>query len=128
MKYLTSFGLNFPTENILGNMSAPVLAIFLVLSLVLLWLLRYGLLMLIGRLAVISIGFLVTMTNIYNRLKKSKNRAIVWIVLIVAMVVVAIFASCTTSHRVSQSASTFKSGDTLTTTIIYQQTGNLKKR
>lgn len=74
MKYLTSFGLNFPTENILGNMSAPVLAIFLVLSLVLLWLLRYGLLMLIGRLAVISIGFLVTMTNIYNRLKKSKKR------------------------------------------------------
>lgn len=60
--------------------------------------------------------------------KMGKNRAIVWIVLILSMVVVAIFASCTTSHRVSQSASTFKSGDTLTTTIIYQQTGNLKKR
>lgn len=60
--------------------------------------------------------------------KMNKNRAIVWIVLIVAIVVVSIFASCTTSHRVSQSASTFKSGDTLTTTIIYQQTGNLKRR
>lgn len=60
--------------------------------------------------------------------KMGKNRAIVWIVLIVAMVVVAIFASCTASHRVSQSASTFKSGDTLTTTIIYQQTGNFKRR
>lgn len=59
--------------------------------------------------------------------KMSKNRAIVWIVLIFAMVVVAIFASCTTSHMVSQSASTFKSGDTLTTTIIYQQTGKFKK-
>ena len=60
--------------------------------------------------------------------KMGKNRAIVWIVLIVSMVVVAIFASCTTSHKVSQSAATFKSGDTLTTTIIYQQTGNLKRR
>lgn len=74
MKYLTSFGLNFPTENILGNLSAPVLAIFLVLSLVLLWLLRYGLLMLTGKLAVIAIGYLVTMTNIYNRSKKSKKQ------------------------------------------------------
>lgn len=60
--------------------------------------------------------------------KMGKNRAIVWIVLIVAMVVVAIFASCATSHKVSQSASTFKSGDTLTTTIIYQQTGDFKRR
>ena len=60
--------------------------------------------------------------------KMGKNKAIVWIVLILSMVVVAIFASCTTSHRVSQSASTFKSGDTLTTTIIYQQTGNLKRQ
>jgi cytochrome c-type biogenesis protein CcmH/NrfF len=66
--------------------------------------------------------------QIGNDQKMNKNRAIVWIVLIVAMVVVAIFVSCTTSHRVSQSASTFKSGDTLTTTIIYQQTGNLRKR
>lgn len=66
--------------------------------------------------------------QIGNSQKMNKNRAIVWIVLIVAMVVVSIFASCTTSHRVSQSASTFKSGDTLITTIIYQQTGNLKKR
>lgn len=74
MKYLTSFGLNFPIVNTLENLSAPVLAIFLVLSLVLLWLLRYGLLMLIGRLAVIAIGFLVTMIDIYNRLKKSKKR------------------------------------------------------
>lgn len=60
--------------------------------------------------------------------KMGKNRAIVWIILILSMVVVAIFASCTTSHRVSQSASTFKSGDTLTTTIIYQQVGNLKRQ
>lgn len=66
--------------------------------------------------------------QIGNDKKMNKNRAIVWIVLIIAMVVVTIFASCTTSHRVSQSASTFKSGDTLTTTIIYQQTGNLKRR
>lgn len=66
--------------------------------------------------------------QIGNDSKMNKNQAIVWIVLIAAIVVVAIFASCTTSHRVSQSASTYKSGDTLTTTIIYQQTGNLKKR
>lgn len=74
MKYLTSFGLNFPTVNTLENLSAPALAIFLVVSLALLWLLRYGLLMLIGRLAVISIGYLVTMTNTYNQLKKSKEQ------------------------------------------------------
>lgn len=60
--------------------------------------------------------------------KMGKNRAIVWIVLILSMVAVTIFASCTASHRVSQSASTFKSGDTLTTTIIYQQTGKFNKR
>ena len=70
--------------------------------------------------------------NVANQIgsdqKMNKNRAIVWIVLIVAMAVVAIFASCTTSHRVSQSASTFQSGDTLTTPLIYQQTGNLKRR
>ncbi len=60
--------------------------------------------------------------------KMNKGRAVVWIVLIIAIAVVTVFASCTTSHRVSQSASTFKSGDTLTTTIIYQQTGNLKRR
>lgn len=66
--------------------------------------------------------------QISNNSKMDKNKAIVWIVLIIAMVVVAIFASCTASHRVSQSASTFNSGDTLTTTIIYQQTGNLKRR
>lgn len=60
--------------------------------------------------------------------KMNKGRAVVWIVLIIAIAVVTIFASCSTSHRVSQSASTFKSGDTLTTTIIYQQTGNFKRK
>lgn len=60
--------------------------------------------------------------------KMNKGRAVVWIVLIIAIAVVTILASCSTSHRVSQSASTFKSGDTLTTTIIYQQTGNLKRK
>jgi len=60
--------------------------------------------------------------------KMNKNKAIVWIVLIFAITAVAIFASCSTSHRVSQSASTYKSGDTLTTTIIYQQTGNFKRK
>lgn len=65
--------------------------------------------------------------QIGNDSKMNKNKAVVWIVLIVAVVVVSIFASCTASHRVSQSASTFKSGDTLTTTIIYQQTGKFRK-
>ncbi len=60
--------------------------------------------------------------------KIGKNKTIILVACIVAAVLIAIFASCTTSHRVSQSASTFKSGDTLTTTIIYQQTGNLKRR
>ena len=60
--------------------------------------------------------------------RMNKGRAVVWIILIIAIAVVTIFVSCSTSHRVSQSASTFKSGDTLTTTIIYQQTGSFKKR
>lgn len=63
-----------------------------------------------------------------SKSKMNWQRAIVWIFLIIAVATVAIFASCASTHRVSQSASTYRSGDTLTTTIIYQQTGSLKKR
>lgn len=81
MIFLTNFVLNSPIVAILENSSAPVLVIFLVLSFALLFLLRYGLLMLIGRLAVISIGFLVTTTDIYNRLKKNKKRFFLLVVM-----------------------------------------------
>lgn len=66
-------------------------------------------------------------SHLVNDSRLNKGRVIVWVCLIIALAVVAIFASCSASHRVSQSASTFKSGDTLTTTIIYHQTGKFKK-
>ena len=74
MKYLISFVLSSPIANTLENLSAPVLAIFLVLSLVLLFLLARGISTLMLRMVGILIVFLVTMTDIWPRLKKSSAR------------------------------------------------------
>lgn len=59
--------------------------------------------------------------------KVGKHRLILWIVVILALVVLGFFCSCSSSHRVMQSASTYKVGDSVVTTIIYQQSGSLKK-
>lgn len=59
--------------------------------------------------------------------KIKKRRLILWIVVILALVVLGLFCSCSSSHRVMQSASTYKAGDSVVTTIIYQQNGSLKK-
>jgi uncharacterized BrkB/YihY/UPF0761 family membrane protein len=59
--------------------------------------------------------------------KIEKRRLILWIVVILALVVLGFFCSCSSSHRVMQSASTYKAGDSVVTTIIYQQSGSLKK-
>lgn len=59
--------------------------------------------------------------------KIGKNKTIILVACIIAAVLIAIFASCSTAHKVSQSASTYRSGDTLKTTITYEQIGNFKK-
>jgi uncharacterized BrkB/YihY/UPF0761 family membrane protein len=59
--------------------------------------------------------------------KVGKHRLIPWIVVVLALVLLGFFCSCSSSHRVMQSASTYKAGDSVVTTIIYQQSGSLKK-
>lgn len=59
--------------------------------------------------------------------KVGKHRLILWIVVVLALVILGFFCSCSSSHRVMQSASTYKVGDSVVTTIIYQQNGSLKK-
>lgn len=59
--------------------------------------------------------------------KVGKRRLILWIVIVLALVTLSFVCSCSTSHRVMQSASTYKTGDSVVTTIIYQQNGSLKK-
>ena len=59
--------------------------------------------------------------------KVGKHRLILWIVIVLALVTLSFICSCSSSHRVMQSASTYKAGDSVVTTIIYQQTGSLKK-
>lgn len=59
--------------------------------------------------------------------KVGKHRLILWIVIVLALVILSFVCSCSSSHRVMQSASTFKVGDSVVTTIIYQQNGSLKK-
>ena len=59
--------------------------------------------------------------------KVGKHRLILWIVIILALVILGFICSCSSSHRVMQSASTYKAGDSVVTTIIYQQNGSLKK-
>ena len=59
--------------------------------------------------------------------KVGKHRLILWIVIVLALVILSFICSCSSSHRVMQSASTYKAGDSVVTTIIYQQNGSLKK-
>lgn len=62
-----------------------------------------------------------------TKTKIKKRRLILWIVIILALVILGFVCSCSSSHRVMQSASTYKAGDSVVTTIIYQQNGSLKK-
>lgn len=62
-----------------------------------------------------------------TKTKIEKRRLILWIVVILALVILGFFCGCSSSHRVMQSASTYKVGDSIVTTIIYQQNGSLKK-
>ena len=57
----------------------------------------------------------------------TKNKTIIAIVAIICTAMIALFASCNAKQFVSQSASTFKNGDTVVTKITYEQIGTIKK-
>lgn len=57
----------------------------------------------------------------------SKNKTIVAVIIVICATVVAVLTGCNAKQFVSQSASTFKSGDTVVTKITYEQIGTIKK-
>lgn len=57
----------------------------------------------------------------------TKNKTIVAVIAIICATVIALLASCNAKQFVSQSASTFKNGDTVVTKITYEQVGTIKK-
>lgn len=57
----------------------------------------------------------------------TRNRTIIAIVAIICATAIALLTSCHAKQFVSQSASTFKNGDTVVTKITYEQVGTIKK-
>lgn len=57
----------------------------------------------------------------------TKNKTIIAIFVIICSTMIALFTSCNAKQFVSQSASTFKKGDTVVTKITYEQVGTIKK-
>ena len=57
----------------------------------------------------------------------TRNKTVIAIVAIICATVVALLTSCNAKQFVSQSASTFKKGDTVVTKITYEQVGTIKK-
>lgn len=57
----------------------------------------------------------------------TRNKTIIAIVAVICATVIALLTSCNAKQFVSQSASTFKNGDTVTTKITYEQVGTIKK-
>lgn len=57
----------------------------------------------------------------------SKNKTIVAVIITIYAIVLALFTSCNAKQFVSQSASTFKNGDTVVTKITYEQVGTIRK-
>lgn len=58
----------------------------------------------------------------------TKNKTIIAIIAIICATMIALFTtSCNAKQFVSQSASTFKNGDTVVTKITYEQVGTIKK-
>lgn len=57
----------------------------------------------------------------------TRNKTIVAVVAIICAATIALFTSCNAKQFVSQSASTFKNGDTVVTKITYEQVGTIKK-
>lgn len=57
----------------------------------------------------------------------TRNKTIIAIIAIICATVVVLLTSCNAKQYVSQSASTFKNGDTVVTKITYEQVGTIKK-
>lgn len=57
----------------------------------------------------------------------TRNKTIVAVVMIICATAVVMLTSCNAKQFVSQSASTFKNGDTVVTKITYEQVGTIKK-
>lgn len=57
----------------------------------------------------------------------TRNKTIIAIIAIICATVIALLTSCNAKQFVSQSASTFKNGDTVVTKITYEQVGTIKK-
>lgn len=57
----------------------------------------------------------------------TRNKTIIAIIAIICATVIALLTSCNAKQFVSQSASTFKKGDTVVTKITYEQVGTIKK-
>ena len=57
----------------------------------------------------------------------TRNKTIIAVVSIICAAMIALFTSCNAKQFVSQSASTFKNGDTVVTKITYEQVGTIKK-
>ena len=57
----------------------------------------------------------------------TRKKKIIAIALVVYTIALALFTSCNAKQFVSQSASTFKNGDTVVTKITYEQVGTIKK-
>lgn len=57
----------------------------------------------------------------------TRNKTIVAVIMIICATAIALLASCNAKQFVSQSASTFKNGDTVVTKITYEQVGTIKK-
>lgn len=57
----------------------------------------------------------------------TRNKTIVAIVAIICATAIALLTSCNAKQFVSQSASTFKNGDTVVTKITYEQVGTIRK-
>lgn len=57
----------------------------------------------------------------------TKNKTVIATIMITYAITVMLLASCNAKQFVSQSASTFKKGDTVVTKITYEQIGTIKK-
>lgn len=62
-----------------------------------------------------------------TKTKTANVRFVLWMMIAINLILLCIVCSCSSSHKVMQSASTYKAGDSVVTTIIYQQSGSLKK-
>lgn len=62
-----------------------------------------------------------------TKIKTANVRFVLWMMIAINLILLCIVYSCSSSHKVMQSASTYKVGDSVVTTIIYQQNGSLKK-